>query len=190
MYACVFRPSAPEPGFELARLARDYTPRYECHDEATVVLDVSGMTRLFGSPRAMADEMRRDAASRGARVHVAMAGTWTAATLLAHAHAGVVVTMPGDHADALAPLPLGSLAALQTPDFDLQPYRDAWSRWGLRTLGDLAALPAADLVSRMGRAASMWQAMARGEDLRPLVPSLDEERFAGTFELEWPVEEL
>jgi len=31
---------------------------------------------------------------------------------------------------------------------------------------------------------------ARGEDIRPLVPSLDEERFEGTFELEWPVEEL
>ena len=174
----------------VAAVARDYSPRFEGHGEAAVVLDVSGMTRLFGSPRAMADEIRRDAASRGARVHVAMAATQTAAVLLAHAHVGVTVVLAGDEADALAPLPLAALAVLQTSDFELRTSTDTWRRWGLRTLADLAKLPAADLVSRMGRGALMWQAMARGEDIRPLVPSLDEERFAGTFELEWPVEEL
>jgi len=190
MYACLFRPSAPEPAFELGRVARDYSPRYECHGADAVVLDVSGMTRLFGSPRAMADEMRRDAASRGARVHVAMAATWTAAMLLAHAHVGVSVTLAGDEADAVGALPLASLRVLQTPDFDLEPVSGAWRRWGLRTLGELAKLPPADLVARIGRAGLMWQAMARGEDLRPLVPSLDDERFEATFELDWPVEEL
>jgi protein ImuB len=54
----------------------------------------------------------------------------------------------------------------------------------------LAKLPSADLVARIGREGLMWQAMARGADLRPLVPSLDEERFVGTFDLEWPVENL
>jgi len=189
MYACLYRP-APESAVALDRIARDYSPRYECHGADTVILDVSGMTRLFGSPRAMADEMRRDAASRGVRVHVAMAGTWTAATLLAHAHVGVTMVMPGDEADALAALPFASLAVLQTSDFELQTYSDAWRRWGLRTVGEMAKLPPADLVARMGRAALMWHAMARGADVRPLVPSLDEERFEATFELEWPVEEL
>jgi protein ImuB len=151
---------------------------------------VRGMARLFGSPRAMADEIRRDAASRGARVHVAMAGTQTAACLLARARPGVTVVLAGDEADAVALLPLASLGVLQTSDFDLHTFADAWRRWGMRTLGDLAKLPPADLVARQGRAALMWQALARGDDLRPLVPSLDEERFEGTFELEWPVEHL
>jgi protein ImuB len=61
---------------------------------------------------------------------------------------------------------------------------------GLRTLGELAALPAADLVARMGRAALAWQAIARGEDIRPLVPALAEERFESSIELEWPIEDL
>ena len=63
-------------------------------------------------------------------------------------------------------------------------------RWGLRTLGELAALPAADLSARLGRPALAWQAIARGEDIRPLVPTLPEERFESSLELEWPIEGL
>ncbi len=61
-------------------------------------------------------------------------------------------------------------------------------RWGLRTLGELAALPAADLSARLGRGGRVWQAIARGEDTRPLVPMQAEERFEGTLELEWPID--
>ena len=66
----------------------------------------------------------------------------------------------------------------------------AFKKWGLKTLGEVAALPAADLVSRMGRPALAWQAIARGEDIRPLVPTLAEARFESTLELEWPIEDL
>jgi protein ImuB len=71
-----------------------------------------------------------------------------------------------------------------------RPAVAAFQHWGLRTLGELAALPAADLVSRMGRPALAWQAIARGEDIRPLVPTLAEERFESSIELEWPIDEL
>jgi protein ImuB len=36
----------------------------------------------------------------------------------------------------------------------------------------------------------MWQAIARGEDVRPLVPALEAERFESSQELEWPIEGL
>jgi protein ImuB len=62
--------------------------------------------------------------------------------------------------------------------------------WGLRTLGEFAALPSAELSSRLGRHALAWQAIARGEDPAPLVPTLPEERFESSLELEWPVEGL
>jgi len=45
-------------------------------------------------------------------------------------------------------------------------------------------------VARLGRRALEWQAMARGDDVRPLVPTLAEERFESTIDLEWPIEEL
>src|SRR6188474_1925071 len=57
-------------------------------------------------------------------------------------------------------------------------------------IGELAALPAADLAARLGRGALAWQAVARGDDTRPLVPALPEERFDATLELEWPIEAL
>jgi len=66
----------------------------------------------------------------------------------------------------------------------------AVKRWGLSTLGELAALPAAELTARLGKPALAWQAMARGEDLGPLVPMLPEERFDASLDLEWPVEDL
>ncbi len=63
-------------------------------------------------------------------------------------------------------------------------------RWGLRTLGDLAALPAPDLAARLGAEGPRLQALARGEDPAPLVPLVEDERFEATLELEWPIEGL
>ncbi len=63
-------------------------------------------------------------------------------------------------------------------------------RWGLRTLGDLASLPPAELSARLGAEGPALQALARGEDRRPLVPLGPEERFEATLALEWPIEGL
>ena len=63
-------------------------------------------------------------------------------------------------------------------------------RWGLRTLGDLAAIPSADLSARLGQGGLLWQRWARGEDARPLVPAGEEERFEESLDLEWPIEGL
>jgi protein ImuB len=67
---------------------------------------------------------------------------------------------------------------------------DVLTQWGIRTLGELAALPAAELSSRLGWQALGWQATARGVDPAPLVPTPPEERFEAAIELEWPIEEL
>ncbi len=64
------------------------------------------------------------------------------------------------------------------------------ARWGLRTLGELAALPAADLSERLGQDGIRWQRLARGEDMGPLVPAPEEEPFEASLELEWPIAEL
>jgi protein ImuB len=67
---------------------------------------------------------------------------------------------------------------------------ETFRRWGLRTLGDLAALPAADLAARLGPDGPRLQALARGEDAGPLVPLVPEERFETTLALEWPIDGL
>ncbi len=208
LYACLYRPPAPDESSNrvsavpaLIAIAQEFSPRYERHRDDLVSVDVSGLTRLLGPAQTIGEELRREAAARGVRAHVAVAGTRMAALLLAQARPGLTVIAPGDEPAALAPLAIGILEkydddrtqSSQSTQRNLDPKSSALSaftHWGLKTLGELAALPSADLVSRLGRPALAWQAMARGEDLRPLVPLLEEERFEASLDLEWPIADL
>ncbi len=189
----------------LAEVAREFSPRIEVCSPTEIVLDLSGLTRLFGEARTIAEELRRTAADRGLRVRVAIADTRTAARLLVRYRAGLTIVEPGNEAAAVAPLPIELLGDVcgfgireprtlnsRTPDPEsrIPDQLATFRRWGLRTLGDLAALPSNDLAARLGRQDTDWQCLARGEDGRPLVPSVPEERFEQTLELEWPIEEL
>jgi protein ImuB len=191
-------------------VAREFSPRFECHGPDLVSIDVSGLDRLIGPPPTIGEALRRAVAARGIRGHVAIAATRTAALVVAVTRPGVTIVARGEEAGALAPVALGilekigderTLAARLKGSPSLGTAEGeafsraiaavaAFTRWGLKTLGELAALPPADLAARMGKHALGWQALARGEDTRPLIPTLDEERFDATLELEWPIEEL
>ena len=186
----------------LVAIAAEFSPRYEQHRADLVSVDVRGLSRLFGSPRAIGAEMRREAASRGVRVHTAIAPTRMAALVLAIARPGLTVVPPAGAADALASIPIGVLEQLHEDPQpgcgsatqvrlradEAQAAIASLKRWGLKTLGELATLPSADLSARLGRGGRVWQAVARGEDTRPLVPMQPEERFEGRLELEWPID--
>ncbi|HEX7139054.1 MAG TPA: hypothetical protein VF219_14455, partial [Vicinamibacterales bacterium] len=188
MFASLYQPSHGEAG-ALAAIAADFSPRYELHHSSfarrapedeppvddvhdVVVIDISGLERLLGTTRRIGEELRRTAATRGVHVHAAIAGTQTAAMILARAQPGLTVIGRGAEADRLAPLALDILGKASPPvsTFGHEPVLslevlETLKRWGLRTLGDLAALPPADLVARLGRPALVWQALARGEDV-------------------------
>src|SRR5688572_3986170 len=129
----------------IVQIARDFSPRVETHGDRTVTLDISGLGSLIGKPRAIGEELRRAAADAGLGVHIAVAATSTAAILLAHARAGLTVVARGDEASALAPLPLRTLTQLDFGLWTLDFGQPQLTRWGLRTLGDLAALPSGEL---------------------------------------------
>ncbi|HET9468204.1 MAG TPA: DNA polymerase Y family protein [Vicinamibacterales bacterium] len=176
----------------------------ETHGDRTVTLDISGLGSLIGEPRTIGEELRRTAADAGLRVHVAVASTSTAAMLLAHARAGLTVVAPGTEAATLAPLPLRTLTQLGCglvavdPGPTQSPKPTAQSpepigqlaRWGLRTLGDLAALPSSELSARLGQTGLRLQRWARGEEMRPLVPAGVAEQFEESLDLEWPIDGL
>jgi protein ImuB len=46
------------------------------------------------------------------------------------------------------------------------------------------------VAARLGQAGVAWQRLARGEDPRPLVPAVPEERFEQAIDLEWPIDSL
>jgi protein ImuB len=172
----------------LVQIAAAFSPRYERHGDNLVAIDIRGLDRLLGSPRAIGEELRRDAAQRGVRVHVAVAQTRTTALILALACPGLRVVAVGEEAAALAPIPIGLLEKIAHDN--VVSAISVVKTWGIRTLGEFAALPAADLTARLGRQALGWQALARGDDLRPLVPARSDERFDATLDLEWPIDGL
>jgi protein ImuB len=207
----------------LAAIAQEFSPRYETHCPDLVSIDISGLERLLGSAETIGAELMRTASARGLCVHVALAGTQTAAMVLAMACPGLTVVAPGGEAAALRSLSIRFLSkalaaasgcpVLSSPDTTLPAASDvkpdvkpevkndvkndafdlalgAIERWGLDTLGELAALPPADLAARLGPRAATWQAMARGEDVRPLVPTAPEDPFEASLDLEWPIEGL
>jgi protein ImuB len=205
LYACLYLPPAVDQpaasASTLVDIAQQFSPRYERHRDDLVSIDVSGLERLLGPARVIGEELRREAAARGTRLHIAIAGTRMAAMVLALARPGLTIVEPGGEVDALAPVAIGILEKIpddkaHSSQRDLDQKASAFSalsavkHWGLKTLGELAALPPADLVARLGRQALTWQAMARGEDIRPLVPTLEEERFESSLELDWPIEGL
>ena len=181
LYACLraSRPplvdlKTPSPHFVIAR---DFSPRVERHGGSSVVLDVGGLGRLLGDPQAIGAELDRAAAGSAARLRIAIARTQTAARLLAIGCPGLSVA-PGEVAATIAPLPIEALRAFMDDDDDEEirggkaatrmkataTRLDTLRRWGLTTLGDIAALPAADLSERMGQAGLALQQLARGID--------------------------
>jgi protein ImuB len=187
-------------GASLEALAREFSPRVQVHQGSVVSLDIGGLGRLLGTPAEIGDELRRAAADRGLHPHIGIAPTRTAALLLALARAGVTVAPPGGERAAVAPIPLGILRRLPPrPDVPGacatgvetgSAVADRLQRWGLKTLGDLAGLPARPLSERLGQAGVMWQRLARGEDLQPLVTTEPEVPIEEALDLEWPVEGL
>ena len=184
---------------QLVEVAREFSPRIDVCGPREITLDLSGLARLFGDARTIAGELRRTAADRGLQVRVAIAATRTTARLLVRHRAGLTIVDSGDDAAALAPLPLELLLQVRRGEPLGSPERDAdtdaeicasFRRWGLRTLGEVAALPPADVAARMGQTGVQWQRLARGEDPAPLVPSVPEERFEQALDLEWPIEGL
>lgn len=167
----------------LVDLAREFTPRVEAHGPTPVLLDLHGLGRVWPTPEALGHALVEAARARDVDPHVVLAWTRAAALLLARGRAGLTIVPPGREAAALAPLPLALL--------DLDPERqELFRRWGLRTIGDLAGLPAAGLAERLGPDGPRLRRWARGEDDRPLVPTSPPESFSFTLELDWPVDGL
>jgi protein ImuB len=215
MFSALYLPTLPghvaDARTRLMTVAQEFSPRVERISDHLLTLDVSGLGRWFGkadhrgshregdgSARAIGEALRRAAADRGLAAHVAIASTRTAALLLARGRAGLTVALPGEEAARLAPLPLTLLSTWTTPGIERFRSPKAMAvlplatlqRWGLKTLGDLAALPTVDLSERLGQDGIVWQRLARGEDLQPLVPALPDERFEESVALEWPIDQL
>jgi len=76
------------------------------------------------------------------------------------------------------------------PDWAVAELLATFERWGLRTLGEIARLPRADVHARMGPEGVRLHQAALGEDAAPIVPASAAAAFLERCELEWPIEGL
>jgi hypothetical protein len=165
----------------------DLSPRVEAVDTGVALVDVTGLEPMHGSERRVA-----------ARA-VVLAGTWPVragigdnrwlASLAARlakpadsdARAACLVLPAGEGRATLASLPIGLLPADQA-------IRDRFNLFGLTTMGQLAGLPRSAVAAQFGAGGERLQALARGEDPRPLVPRRRPERLTTTVRFEPPAE--
>lgn len=176
----------------LMRRAERFSPRIEVlaaptesPSQATLILDVSGSERLFGSPEQIAGAVRREVDVAGFEASIATSCNAYAAVLAARGFSGTTVIPPEEESTILSPLPLTvlNLEAEQEETF---------ASWGIKTLGALAALPQQALIARIGQAGYRLQALSRGKYqhlLVPVEPPTDAVLSEST-ELEHPVELL
>lgn len=159
------------------------SPRVEDAGPGLVHVDVTGLGRLIGDDAAIARRLVRHAGAAGLEARVAVAGTRAAADVVASVTPGVRIVPAGAEAVTLAPVPL---AALTWPE-GLAP---AFARWGLRTLGDLAALPRTGLGARLGAAGLAAHDLARGVDRTPFRPWTPPPSWEEAQGLEWEIHTL
>ncbi len=167
-------------------LARALSSRVEIHPSGAVVVAVADR---YEQPTL---ERLLQLSSASGRVDFASASTRTVALFAARARPGTRVP-PGQEAAFLAPFPVQLLRLLKSDEGESkeeQELESTFSRWGIRTLGELARLPRAALVARLGEKGGVWQRLARGEDRRPFQAQQDQPIFEEKQELEWELDSL
>jgi protein ImuB len=165
--------------------AQSFSPRVEAVGCDTIVLDLAGLQPLFGPLPKIARAVARRASDLGLETSVAVAGNPDTAVLAARGFSGVTVIAEGKEAEQLGSLPVEVLFGNSATKSG--QLLETFSRWGIRKLRDLAALPDVALSERLGQAGIHLQALARGTTSRTLVPVEPPLIFEEVIELEYPL---
>lgn len=164
----------------LLEAADAFSPLVEDAGPGVAFLDVTG----GGDEKALGFALIRRAKAAGLQIRVGFAATKAAARLAARQADGApLVVPPGEQEKFLEPLPIQELE----PNPDLL---ETLTRWGVRTVGALAALPDGELASRLGLPGWELQRAAKGIDEKPLIPRRHPRVFGESAESEWPLCEI
>jgi protein ImuB len=155
----------------IATWASQFSDKVSLEPPQAVLLEVEGSLRLFGGPACLAARLRNGIAALGFEARLATGPTPRAALWLAR---GAGETLP----------------ALPVESMDLPPETlDLLRRIGVRTLGELLALPRAGLALRFGRALLESMDRAMGKAPEPRVFFRLPERFSAKLDLPAPASE-
>lgn len=147
-------------------ILRDITPVVEPAGADEAYLDVAGSTRLLGTPLEIGQRIRqRIREDLGITASVGIAANRIVAKVASDAAKpdGLLLVPPGEEAAFLAPRPIRDLPMVG------QKTARSLAGLGVRTIGELAALPERLLVSRFGRFGAELRARALGASAAPVV---------------------
>jgi protein ImuB len=160
------------------------------------VLDIAGTEKLLGPPEQLAKKLLRAIRTLGLHASVVVSANIDAALCLARSLGprapatssplsgwSTAIISSGEEAIALAQLPLAVLPL--TPE-----HAETFARWGITTLGALAALPEKELIARLGQQGRRLRQLARGEAPHLLVPAPPPFTLEERIELDSPIELL
>jgi len=160
--------------------ANAFSPRVEDSRNDTVVVDLEGLDRLFGSYHQIAAQIFDQTILVGLQPNIALAANPDAAIQAARGFEGILVIPPGTERSRLAELPLDVLSS----DSD---FLETLHRWGIRRFGAFADLPATQVSERLGQEGVRLHKLARGAATRPLNPFKDSLRFEEVMELDYAI---
>lgn len=149
----------------------------------SVILDLAGCEKLFGSPEKIARDLWRVAANVGFEANVAVAENSSLAVTAAQGFFGVTVIPPSEEGARIGVL---ALESVRMPLEFLETLR----RWGIHTCAQFGALAEIAVVERLGQEGRRWQRIAQGKDAGPLIALDFPSEFEECMELESPVELL
>lgn len=160
-------PEAEARAFEpIVAAVEEIAPRVEVVRPGLAAVPTRGPTRYYGSEHAVAVMVRDAILARGFAVALGVADGTFAANLAARAawdagegSEGIRLVAAPDTAEFLAPQPV---AVLDRPELT-----GILIRLGIRTLGQLAALPARDVLGRFGIEGAAVHRLASGLEARP-----------------------
>ena len=185
MVLCCPGLSAPARFDHVLTAVTAFCPVVEAVEPGVCAFGARGPARYFGGETALAGRITAALADLDvrARAGVGVADGLFAAHLAARAARPVLVIPPGRTAEFLARQPVSVLVGQDPAGPDLVGLLN---RLGLRTLGDLAALPAGDVASRFGTAGETAHRLARGLGSRPLAVRRPAEDLSVTQEFDPP----
>jgi protein ImuB len=167
----------------LLDLGWSISPRVEDTAPDTIVIDIAGLSGLFGPDEKIAQELAGRGSSLGLSARIAVAQSIEVAILAARGLSGITLIASGEEAQCLSVLPVHTL--LPSPEI-----LETLQRWGVKTGGQLAALPVIQLSERLGQEGVRLHTLARGAFIRSLVLAKLSTSFQEEMELDDSVEEL
>jgi len=167
----------------LLDLGASVSPRVEDTAPDTIIIDIAGLSSLFGSEENIARQLMQRASDLGLITHIAVSSNLEVALHAARGFAGITLIASGEEAKRLGGLPVRALL----PSTEIL---ETLERWGVRNCAALAALPLLQLSERLGQEGVRLHELARGASLRSIVLAEPGVRFEEEMALDFAVAEL